>query len=211
MFPSLTTRSGKLRKRIPLSLLEGHESTLPDWCIEHQISLFKLAKELELCSNVVYDLAYGRTAPIYLTGKRSGQTRKDAQAIIDFTGCSPAKLFPVYFCSIRKVQTGLDPDLLLFTEHFHSLTIDPEQQVLDKIYFEEMLAYLYKDPWLKPKYVEIFIRVHVFGETLEGIGKASDRSSSWTQLALNAVYKVLRGFLREAGDTRDTSNLGKRR
>lgn len=68
--------------------------------VKRGLTLQELAQKAQCSMQNVWELSWGRTAPVYLAGKRKGLVKGVAQRICDALCVDPSEAFPLYVCGV---------------------------------------------------------------------------------------------------------------
>lgn len=197
-----------------LTLKNGHESTIIEWCNQNNMTVRRLALNCNIIIQYAYDLAYGLMSPIYLKGKLAGQVKPVVRIIEEYTGWSKDKLFPKYFCALD--QLGISEDMSSVGEYLKSIYIDREMDtdsIIDLITLKEIRNYIYdvsdlhniepgKLMTMTQRNGTMFIDYFYNGYTLAEIAVVWNRSAESVRRIIDRLVRMIKRWILRIIDVR---------
>lgn len=180
----MTVEKGSVAKTIPLSLREGHESKLPEWAIQNEMTLYEIAKRLGVHTSRIYDLAYGKTSPVDL---RSGKTRDLVVALSEFTGLEPHELFPRYFCPLRAAVEQADTRI----QDCHYKAHDAEF-VEEWLHARKIASLFDACPIISVEDKQLILQRFVYEDTIAELARVAGKSKTRVDQRISKIFRKFR-------------------
>lgn len=191
-------KTGSRDKWVPLSQREGHESFLVEWAIQNEVSLWRIAQDLEVYPSSVYDLAYGKRGPLH----RNGKIKPLVARLSEYTGLDLHVLFPRDFCPLRKLENE-QLDTRIRDLHFQAH--DPER-IDEIIYAKQIARQFFNCPKIKDSDKQLVYDVYVCDMRMSEVAATVGRSDTRIQQRILKALRVFRAWMHGRSVARKNMN-----